>query len=139
MKTETIEEGSIIKIETIIPMKREKFLNIIFDDKFNEFQAEVVGLKLCKTIDTKTNDTIITKKVRVQPDVTIPTALSWMIGSDVVEYLDVKTMDTKTNSMTFKTIPPVFKDTLLISGTIDLEDIKDQPKKCKQVSYSFIL
>jgi len=78
----------------------------------------------------------ITKKVKVVPDVTVPTMLSGLLGSDEISYVDVKTLDLKTGLITYHTEPPIFQDTIKIKGQVEVIKIDDQ--NCKHVTTCWV-
>jgi hypothetical protein len=101
----------------------------------NEFNAKKVGIKCLEEIEETKTETTITKRVKVVPDVSIPSMFG-LLGSDEISYEDVKTLNLLTGKITFVTVPPIFQDTVKISGEVEVVKIDDQ--NCKHVTTCWV-
>jgi hypothetical protein len=98
----------------------------------NEFNAKQVGLKHIEELEEIKNENTTTKRVKVISGIHVPVMLASLIGVDEISYEDVKTLDHKTGVITYYEVPPVLKETVLITGQMEVKEIDEH--SCKHIT-----
>jgi Protein of unknown function (DUF2505) len=95
-----------------------RFEHVYFSENFNNAAAKHSGLKSRKLVEqTIAADGKRTRRVRLQPDVSIPTALSKWVKSEDIAYDEVSTFDPRLHEVRYH-IDSKMSDRVKMSGVI---------------------
>lgn len=127
--------GTHIHIEVEIPMPRDEYWQILYTREFDEFQAPFVSMKGAieqhYEVDSQ-NSNIVRRRVKMLPQITLPSALLWYLGQEEFHYIDEQVKDHAAGVIKTHTIPPVMKDRVKVTGTVRVEPRCD--KTCLHVA-----
>lgn len=118
--------------EIVIPgTPQREFFNMLLDKEFLAFEAKYVGLKVLDCIKKEGDEKKVKMTLREIPDQAIPAALKWYLGKDELEYTVEEVIDVEKCTMTYRVIPPVLVDYVIITGVIQVIAIDETT--CKQI------
>lgn len=118
--------------EIVIPGTSQKdFFKMLLDKNFLAFEAKYVGLKVLEVVKQEGDDKHQKMKLREIPEQAAPSALLWYLGKDELEYYVEEEIDVEKCTITYKVIPPVLTEYVIITGSIKVLKVDDET--CKQV------
>jgi hypothetical protein len=118
--------------EIIIPGTNQKdFFKFLLDKNFLAFESKFVGLKVLEVVKQEGDDKHVKMRLREIPEQAAPSALLWYLGKDELEYHVDEVIDVEKCLITFKVIPPVLTEYVIITGTIQILKVDDET--CKQI------
>lgn len=127
-------KGTKKENSVIIPITKQKMIELMLNPEFVQFQAKFVGLKQTivqsqKAI-IKTSEIIkegepkltILRCLKQTPHIELPKIILWYLQNRQVEYEVEETIFIEEFRVKYVVVPPIFKDIIKISGELILTD-----------------
>eukprot|EP01027_Heterolobosea_sp_BB2_P022697 GEZU01033462.1.p1 GENE.GEZU01033462.1~~GEZU01033462.1.p1 ORF type:complete len:217 (-),score=60.07 GEZU01033462.1:35-685(-) len=125
---------TILHVETIIPLDIDTFFEIFYENPYESWQAINVGLKGIQVLEYNPQEVdgrqITKRRVKVIPDVTLPSLLLSYLEGGELAYIDNQVKDWAKKRVDFSITPPVYVDKIKVWGYVQLEPIDSN--SCKQ-------
>jgi hypothetical protein len=109
----------------------ETFWKVFFDKTFNEtLHKQELGFPEFVVLEQRETDAEIVRKLRAQPNMNMPAAVTKLLGSGFA-YVEEGKLNKATKVWTFKLTPSSMADKIRIEGAVRIEPIGDN--KVRQI------